>query len=85
MASAASNSINFVITGDEDPQMDGRDDPFQEERQEEMYTHVFEGRSISSVLRAKKRDCMAKTTNRDDEDRLIQRGSLIQPRRTVDL
>jgi hypothetical protein len=49
MASAANNSINFIITGDEDPQMDGQDDPIQEERQEEMYTHVFEGQSISSV------------------------------------
>ena len=46
MASAANNSINFIITGDGDPQMDGQD-PIQEERQEEMYTHVFEGRSIS--------------------------------------
>jgi len=44
MASAANNSINFIITGDEDPQMDGQDDPVQEERQEGMYTHVFEGR-----------------------------------------
>lgn len=43
MASAANNSINFIITGDEDPRMDCQDDPVQEERQEEMYTHVFEG------------------------------------------
>jgi len=49
MASAANNSINFIITGDEDPQMDGQDDPVQEERQEEMYTHVFEGLSISQI------------------------------------
>lgn len=47
MASAARNSINFIITGDEDLQMDGQNDPVQEERQEEMYTHVFEGQSIS--------------------------------------
>lgn len=45
MASAANNSINFIITGDEDPQMNSQDDPVQEERQEEMYTHVFAGRS----------------------------------------
>lgn len=47
MASAANNSINFIITGDDDLQMDGQDDPVQEERQEEMYTHVFEGQPIS--------------------------------------
>jgi len=80
MASAANNSINFIITGDEDPQMDSQDDPVQEERQEEMYTHVFEGQSISSVLRAKKREHMTETMNRDDEDGVIQRGPLIQPR-----
>jgi len=77
---AANNSINFIITGNEDPQMDGQDDPVQEERQEEMYTHVFEGGSIPSVLRAKKREHMTETTNRDDEDGVIQRRPLIQPR-----
>ena len=46
-STAADNSINFTIAGDEDLQMDGQDDPAQEERQEEMYTHVFEGQSIS--------------------------------------
>lgn len=43
MVEAANNSINFIITGDEDPQMEGQDDPIQEERREELYTHVFEG------------------------------------------
>jgi len=51
MASAANNFVNLIITGDEDSQMDGRDDPAQEERQEEMYTHVFEGQSISRLWR----------------------------------
>jgi len=55
MASAANNSINFIITGDEDPQMDGQDDPVQEQRQEGMYTHVFEGQSMSSALKVRKR------------------------------
>ena len=49
MASAGNNSINFIITGDENPQMSGQDDPVQEERQEEMYTRVFEGKSISTL------------------------------------
>jgi hypothetical protein len=51
MASAANNAINFIINGDEGPQM-GEDDALQEERQEEMYTNVFEGQSISSALSA---------------------------------
>ena len=62
MASAANNSINFIITGDEDPQMDGQEDPVQEERQEEMYTHVFEGQCIFSASRIKKRECMRRQT-----------------------
>lgn len=49
MAAEANSSINFIINGDEDPQMDGQGDPVLEERQEEMYTHVFEGQSISST------------------------------------
>ena len=50
MASAAdSSTVNFIIAGDEDSQMDGQNDPIREERQEEMYTHVFEGQSIPSV------------------------------------
>jgi len=56
MASAANDFVNLIITGDEGPQMDGRDDPAQEERQEEMYTHVFEGQSICPALKAKERD-----------------------------
>jgi len=72
MASAANNSINFIITGDEDPQMDGQDDPVQEQRQEGMYTHVFEGRSISSTFKVRRRDHTTEITNRDDEDGVIQ-------------
>ncbi|KAF9792817.1 VRR-NUC domain-containing protein [Thelephora terrestris] len=41
-STAVDSSINFIIAGDEDLQMDGQDDPVQEERQQEMYTHVFE-------------------------------------------
>ena len=55
--------------------MDGQDDPVQEERQEEMYTHVFEGQSIP----CKKRGRMTETTRRDVEDGVIQRESPIQP------
>ena len=77
MASPANDSINFVITGDEDPRMDGQDDPVQEERQEDLYIHVFEGQSVSSALRAEKREHMTEATNRDDEDCAGQRRSLI--------
>lgn len=49
MASAANKSVNFIIAGDEDSQMGGQDDPVQEERQEEMYTHVFEGQPIPQL------------------------------------
>ena len=57
MASAANDFVNLIITGDEGPpQMDGRDDPAQEERQEEMYTHVFEGQSISPASKVMERD-----------------------------
>ena len=82
MASPVNDSIDFIITGDEDPQMDGRDDPVQEERQEEMYSHVFEGRSasISPASGANKREHIAEAADRDDEDCAVQRRSPIQPR-----
>jgi hypothetical protein len=76
MASAANNSINFIITGDENPQMTGQDDPVKEERQEEMYTLVFEGKSIFSSWG---HEFVAEITRRDDEDSVIQRESLVQP------
>ena len=72
MASAANNSINFIITGDEDPQMDGQDDPVQEKHQEGMYTHVFEGQSISSASKVKKHERASEIASRDDEDGAIQ-------------
>jgi len=80
MASAANNTINFVITGNDDLQMDGQDDPVQEERQEEMYTHVFEGQSIPSVMRANRRERVTEIMKRDGEDGVIQRSPLIHPR-----
>ena len=76
MASAGNNSINFIITGDENPQMSGQDDPVQEERQEEMYTRVFEGKSISPCWG---HEFVAEITRRHDKDGVIQRGSLVQP------
>lgn len=82
MASAANDFVNLIITGDEGPQMDGQDDPVQEERQEEMYTHVFEGQWswISPVARIMKREHMTEATSRDDEDCVVQRRAPVQRR-----